>query len=197
VPRRVVIALLEPVTGTPEHLDPGAWRTALAEDLIDLLGRLNEVDVAVAVAASELAFAESVRSPGMTIFPLDRLCARSAFAAASAAGFDHAGVLAPDAPDLPGLLVGKLMRAVGRRPLAALPQLNGPGLVGLAATLPAPAWLPELPLSDLRVTGLRAGSGSAEIGETPGWRRITKAADTAWLDLRLDGAESVQALLAQ
>ena len=55
-------------------------------------------------------------------------------------------ILAPDAPDLPALLIGKLFRALGSAPVSVCPEVSGNGLVALAARFPLPAWLADVTL---------------------------------------------------
>src|SRR5918997_4956379 len=147
MPRRIVIGLLQPLSWHPPGVAPAAWRSAMAEDLADLISTLNEVDGAVAVPAGDGGLAEAVRWPGMRVYELTAVPASSApalaavLAAAAADGYQQAAVLAPDAPDLPGLLVGKLIRPLGSRTVAAAPATDGAGLLGVASRLPAPDWL--------------------------------------------------------
>ena len=44
MPRRVIVTLLGPVRWAPPGVDLARWRAALAEDVVDLLAMLNEVD---------------------------------------------------------------------------------------------------------------------------------------------------------
>src|SRR3954469_14891222 len=60
VTRRVAVAMLAPTGWTPPGVAPFAWRTALAEDAVDLLATLAGVDAAVAVAAADRDLAEAV-----------------------------------------------------------------------------------------------------------------------------------------
>src|SRR5207248_2054728 len=69
---------------------------------------------------------------GTTVYQLPALTSDVIFAAAGRDGYDQAAVLAADAPDLPGMLVGKLLRPLSSRPVSVAPALTG-GLLGLAA----------------------------------------------------------------
>jgi hypothetical protein len=50
MPRRVAIAVLGPSGWAPPGIDAEAWRTALVEDVLDVLALMAEVDAALAVA---------------------------------------------------------------------------------------------------------------------------------------------------
>jgi hypothetical protein len=117
-------------------------------------------------------------------------------AAAAADGYQQAAVLAPDAPDLPGLLVGKLIRPLGSRTAAAAPDAAGAGLLGLACRLPAPAWLPPLDLDTGSIAALRAAAPHpGDVAATPGWRRLRDPAGLGTLDPAVEGWEATRALL--
>ncbi|HEY0697021.1 MAG TPA: hypothetical protein VGD43_04355, partial [Micromonospora sp.] len=88
--RRVVIALLTPVPWTPPGIEPADWRSALVEDVVDLLATLNEVEVALAATAADQPLAETVRWPGMPSYLLPEAAVNDALAAATADGYDQA-----------------------------------------------------------------------------------------------------------
>jgi hypothetical protein len=46
VTRRLAVAMLAPVRWAPPGRDPHDWRLALAEDLLDLFGRMAEAEAA-------------------------------------------------------------------------------------------------------------------------------------------------------
>lgn len=193
--RRVVIALLTPVAWTPPGIDPAAWRSALAEDLVDLLAALAAVDPAIASTAADRAVAASVAWPHMPVYEVPRPSARAAFDAAAADGYDEAAVLAADTPDLPGLLVGKLLRPLSSRTVSVAPAYGG-GLLGVAARLPMPDWLPDVDLDTTTVAGLRmAAPRAAQVAIAPGWRRVRGPDDLDTLDAALDGWPATRALL--
>jgi hypothetical protein len=200
--RRIVIGLLQPVSWHPPGVDPVAWRSALAEDLADLISTLNEVDGAIAAPAGDRGLAEAVRWPGMRVYELPAPGPPTApdlagvLAAAAADGYDQAAVLAPDAPDLPGLLVGKLIRPLGSRTVAAAPATDGPGLLGVASRLPAPGWLPPVDLDTGSVGTLRASAPRpGDVAGAPGWRRLRGPGGLATLDPAVEGWEATRALL--
>lgn len=220
MPRRVVIALLQPVRWHPPGIPPDAWRAALAEDVVDLIATLNETDAGIAVPAGERGLAEAVAWPGMRVYELPPLAPAlvEVLRAVAGDGYDQAAVLAPDAPDLPGLLIGKLMRPLTTRTVAVAPAADRPalpprpsadggdhggaggpavGLLGLACRLPAPAWLPGIDLDSGSAAALREAAPSpAEVSVTAGWRRLRDRAALATLDPAVEGWEHTRALLS-
>jgi hypothetical protein len=195
VPRRAVIVLLQPVGWHPPGVDAAAWRAALAEDVVDLVSTLAEVDAAIAAPVGERGLAEQVAWPTMPVYetPSD---VSSVLAAAARDGYEQAAVLAPDAPDLPGLLVGKLLRPLTTRTVAVAPAAGGAGLLGVACRLPAPEWLPAFDLDTGSVAEVRAAAPNpTDVVSTPPWRRVLGPADLATLDLAVEGWEATRALL--
>lgn len=192
--RCVVVALLAPVAWAPPGIDPPAWRAALAEDVVDLIATLARVEPAIAVPAGERALAEAVAWPGTPVYELATGTVTAALAAATTAGYEQAAVVAGDAPDLPGLVLGKLLRPLGSRPLAVAPAQAG-GLLGVAARLPAPDWLPEVDLDTDPALITAAAPRRGDVAVTPSWRRLRGPADLATLDRGLEGWEATRALL--
>jgi hypothetical protein len=195
VTRRIVIVPLVLPSWTPPGVDPRSWRRALAEDTVDLLTSLAEVDAAVAGTPADRALADELVWPTMRVYELPELTANVIFEAAAADGYEQAAMLAPDAPDLPAMLIGKLLRPLSSRPLAVAPANNG-GLLGLAALLPAVDWLPaRLDLAgdveSLRPHAPRPG----RVGVAPGWHRLTGHEALSRLDPALEGWEATRALL--
>jgi 2-phospho-L-lactate guanylyltransferase (CobY/MobA/RfbA family) len=192
----VVVALLGPVAWTPPGIDPAAWRAALAEDVVDLLATLQEVETAIAATPADRPLAEAVIWPGMAVHEVPAATGTAVLAALT--GYDQAAVIAADAPDLPGLTVGKLLRPLTTRPVAVAPaQGGGPGLLGLASRLPAPAWLPQVDLDTAFPAEVRrAAPQPGDVAVTAAWRRMRGPADLAALDPAVEGWEATRALLA-
>jgi hypothetical protein len=189
--RRVVIVVLSVPRWCPPGTDPGAWRLALAEDVVDLAAGLAEVEPAVAVVPADRAVAEAVVWPGTPIYELPALTSAELFAAAATDGYDQAVLLASDAPDLPGMIVGKLLRPLSSRPVAVAPASTG-GLLGLASVLPAPDWLPALDLDADPDTVTKAG----RVAQAAGWHRLTGPDSLYRLDPGLEGWAATRALLS-
>lgn len=194
--RRVVVALLAPVRWTPPGIDPVRWRSALAEDVVDLLATLNEVETAVAVTPEDRWLADEVVWPGTAVYEVPEPTATAVFATLT--GYDQAAVVVADAPDVPGLTLGKLLRPLTSRPVAVAPvEGNGAGLLGVAARLPVPEWLPALDLDTTAPAEVRAAAPRAgDVAVTAGWRRLRGPADLATLDPAFEGWEATRALLS-
>ncbi|WP_320066347.1 hypothetical protein [Micromonospora sp. RTGN7] len=194
--RRVVVALLGPVPWTPPGIDPVAWRAALAEDVVDLLATLQEVETAIAATPADRSLAEAVIWPGTTVYEVPTATAAAVLGAVT--GYDQAAVIAADAPDLPGLSVGKLLRPLTTRPVAVAPAEGaGPGLLGIASRLPVPQWLPEVDLdAALPADVRRAAPHPGDVAVTAAWRRMRGPADLAGLDPAVEGWEATRALLS-
>jgi hypothetical protein len=196
VVRRVVIAYLVPVPWHPPGVDQLAWRTALAEDVVDLLATLAEIEPAIAATSADRGLAEAVAWPGMPIYEIAVPTFNAALAAAAADGFEQAAVIAADAADVPGLTIGKLLRPLTSRPVAVAPAGPDGGLLGVAAWLPAPAWLPEHDLDTGSTALLRqAAPAPGDVASAPAWRRLRGPADLATLDPAVEGWDTTRALL--
>jgi hypothetical protein len=194
--RRVVAALLVPVRWSPPGVDLTAWRTALAEDLVDLLSRLAQAEAAIAATAEDRELAEEIAWPGMRIYEIPAVTWRPVFAAAAADGFDQAAVVAADAPDVPGMILGKLLQPLSDRAVAVAAGGPGNGLLGVATGLPAPDWLADHDLDSASAQLLRKGAPRpGDVTSTPEWRRLRGPAELASLDPALEGWENTRALL--
>jgi hypothetical protein len=199
VTRRVVVVPLRPPAWTPPGLDPLAWRRALADDAVDLLSTLAEVDPALAVLQADLDFATAVGWPGLRVYALPDLTVPAVLAAAAADGYDQAAVVAADAPDLPGMQIAKLLRPLTTRPVTAAPADESPrGLLGIATRLPAPTWLPDIDLDAATVADVRRlAPAPTDVIGTPGWHRLRTPESLARLDPALDTWESTRTLLTR
>jgi hypothetical protein len=194
--KRIVIALLNPVSWAPPGTLHEHWRRALAEDVVDLLSTVAAAEPAIAVARVDRDLAATVSWPGMPVYELASPGPMAALRAAAADGYEMGAVLVADAPDLPGMLIGKLLQPLTSRVAAVAPAIGG-GLLGVASRLPLPDWLPEVDLEsgvpeELRLKAPR----KAMVAITPGWHRLRGPADLARLDPALEGWETTRMLLA-
>jgi glycosyltransferase A (GT-A) superfamily protein (DUF2064 family) len=195
VTRRIVVALLTPPTWAPPGVAPQRWREALAEDVVDLIAALAAADAGIAVGSADSSLADAVAWPSMSRYLVGTPSVRAALAAAAADGYDQAAVIAGDAPDLPGLLVGKLLQPLTTRVAAVAPALDG-GLLGVATRLPVPEWFPEIDLDTAAPDDLRAAAPRrAQVAVTPGWHRLRGPEDLRRLDPGLDGWDTTRTLL--
>ncbi len=194
--KRVVVALLVPVPWHPPGVDAVAWRTALAEDVVDLLARLAQAEPAIAATPADRGLAEEIAWPGMRIYEVPTATVLPVLAAATADGFDQAAVIAADAADVPGMILGKLLRPLEKKPVAAAPGGPQGGLLGVASHLPAPDWLTDHDLDSATPMSLRRTAPEASAVEsTPDWRRLRGPGDLATLDPALEGWDNTRALL--
>jgi hypothetical protein len=203
--RRLVAVLAPPaaVDGFPDE----ALRAAMVEDVYETVAALDLVEPVLALDADDPArdSLEALTWPGtvlVQLLPSSRSVSRTwlALEALVAAGADQVTVLAGDAPDLPGLLVGKLHRALGSADVAVLPGSDG-GLVGLATNAPLPDWLAaESAAVDLDDGDAVAKLRKATLRRTavsigPGWHRVRTRDELARLDPGLEGWEITRELL--
>jgi hypothetical protein len=188
--------LLVPVPWSPPGVDLDEWRAAMAEDVVDLLARLAQAEPAIAATAADLALAEEIAWPGMRIYEVPSATYLPVLAAAAEDGFDQAAVLAGDAPDVPGMILGKLLRPLENKAVAVASGGPGGGLLGLATSLPAPSWLADHSLEAASAQLLRKDAPKpGDVSSTPEWRRLRGPAELASLDPALEGWENTRALL--
>jgi hypothetical protein len=192
----VIITLLRPVAWAPPGVDPERWRSALAEDVVDRLATLSEVEPAIAAVAADRPVADAVAWPSMRVYDLPAATVNAALAAAAADGFDQAVVIAADVPDVPGLVLGKLLRPLTTKPVAVAPAEHDAGLLGVAARLPVPDWLPPIDLDAGRASVIRkAAPNPGDVAVTAAWRRVRGQADLATLDPAVEGWDATRLLL--
>jgi hypothetical protein len=196
VVRRVVVMLLVPVPWSPPGVDLRAWRAAMAEDVADLLARLAQAEAAIAAVAADRELAEEIAWPGTKIYEVPEPTVLPVLKAAAADGFDQAAVIAADAPDVPGMTLGKLLRPLDGKAVAVAPGGPSGGLFGVAAGLPAPGWLVDHDLDTGSAQALRrTAPAPGDVTSTPQWRRLRGPADLATLDVALEGWDNTRALL--
>ncbi|MGI5178827.1 hypothetical protein ACQEVZ_21075 [Dactylosporangium sp. CA-152071] len=191
-----VIVLLVPTPWSPPGVDPSSWRAALAEDVVDLIAPLPLVQPAIAALPADLPLASKIAWPSMPQYELPTLSIRAALSAAAADGHERAVVLMADAPDLPAMLIGKMIRPLSTRTVAVAPAAGG-GLLGLACRLPVPSWLPDLDPETADVaTARRPAPEPTMVAAAPGWHRLRNPDDLRHLDLALDGWDATRSLLS-
>ena len=194
--KRVVVALLVPVTWSPPGTQLSRWRAALAEDVVDLLARLAQAEPAIAATAEDLELAREIAWPGMPIYEVRTATVLPVLEAAERDGFDQAAVVAADAADVPGMVLGKLLRPLSSKPVAVAPTGQESGLLAVAATLPVPPWLADVDLDTATpMTVRRTAPQPSLVESTADWRRLRGPHDLATLDPALEGWENTRAIL--
>jgi hypothetical protein len=172
------------------------WRAALAEDVVDLLARLSAAEAAVACTPDDRALADEIAWPGMRVWEVPGATVRPVFEAAAADGFDQAAIVAADAPDVPGMVLGKLLQPLDAKALAVAPGGPSGGALGVAARLPLADWVADVDLDEASAQVLRRGAPQpAEVTTTAPWRRVRGPEELASLDVRLEGWENTRTLL--
>lgn len=191
---RFAAVLARPHVAAPPGADPEEYRLALLEDTYEVVAGLELVTPVLALTAPDPA-AEALTWPGTPVLRVSGLGAL--LRALHDLGAEHAAVVAPDAPDLPSLLLGKLFRALGSAQVVVCPA-GGGGLVALATRLPAPPWVHGVDLDTPDAPArLRAAAGvPGAVRSAPGWHRLRAPADVSRLDPGLEGWDSTRALLA-
>lgn len=198
--RRAAALLLTgpPADGAcPPGIDPAEFARALAEDVLDLLAGLADVRAAIAFSAERKADAAAIRWPGTELVELSGAAGPLAvLIALGERGYDVGAVVAPDVPDLPGLLIAKPFSALSTALVSVLPADDG--IAVLASRLPPPPWLPDVGLDSAEeLARLRAvAPRRRDLRTTPAWHRLRAPADLARLDPELEGWEATRALLS-
>ena len=197
--RRVVV-LVVPAEGTwaPPGRDPDTWRLALAEDTYEVLAALDRVEVAVVVAGGDEAAVAEVAAltwPGTPVYAVG--AARPVLAAVEKVGPAVAVVaVSHDVPDLPGLLIGKLFRALSSADLAVCPAEDG-SLAAIGVNVPVAEWVRQTtPGFDTELSTLeQAKPRRHAVAVGPGWHRLRSTADITRLDPGLEGWDATRSIL--
>jgi hypothetical protein len=205
---RRVVAVLVPAPGSPADPDgvTEGLRLAMVEDVYETVAALELVEPALVVLADDPArdTVAAMAWPGTPVYelpepdhPRESVTVRALRLLADT-GAEQVTLLAGDAPDLPGLLVGKLHRALGSCEVAVLPSATG-GLVAIATRCPLPDWLTDDHLDidgdDVLATLQARAPRRTSVAVGPGWHRVRRAADLTRLDPGLEGWEVTRELL--
>ncbi|MCI0688531.1 MAG: hypothetical protein L0Y54_15035 [Sporichthyaceae bacterium] len=188
----------------PAEVAPERFRLAVIEDTYEVLAGLELVSCALALCPGDQPAAESLVWPGTPVLRIIPGSSAhqilSALDGLAVCGADEGVVVAGDVPDLPGLVIAKLFRALGSHDVAVAPATNG-GLVAMASRLPMPDWLPAAGVGLDTVDGVdlltQAAPGRGALSVGPAWRRLRSVEDLGYLDPGLEGWEATRALLAQ
>ena len=202
----VVLADRAAAAAAPPGVDGREYALAMCEDVLELVADLSIVTAAVLCLDRGddrwLADVTALTWPGTVVEPASTGSTGSPGAAVLAAlaladrhGVDAAAVLAADAPDLPGLLLGKLFRALGGHEVA-VSAADGGGLVALASRLPSPAWLTAAQASLDADSLLVKGSADGRVSVGPSWHRLRAPLDVRRLDPGLEGWATTRSLLS-
>ena len=178
--RWAIVWATEASAGAPPGIDPVAFARAGVEDVVELVTALVGVQPALACSPAYDHPERLVWAGTPVLLASDPA---DALSQAHAAGATVAVLIAGDAPDLPPLLIGKVLSALSDAAVAVTP-CEGGGLVTFAARLPLAGPV------DLE------GPVPAGAGVGPGWHRLRAPADIHRLDPGLEGWDATRALLS-
>lgn len=195
--RRLAVVLADCRAVPPPGIDPETFARACLADTYEVLAQL--VGVESGIAGPE--WTGALLWPGGRRIAPDRDLAEVIDACV---GVDEVVLVAGDAPDLPGLVVAKMFRALQRADACVAPERAGSGCVGVGVRLPLAGWLSG-PASALRGTGLDQDLTALLAGRTPrrsrlavtpDWHRLRTPDSVHRLDPGLEGWEETRALLS-
>ncbi len=107
-------------------------------------------------------------------------------------------ILVPaDVPDLPGLVLAKVAKALYRADVCTAPEVGGDGLAAFGVRLPWPDWLDlDLDLDhDPHAELTRSAPRRGQVARVPGWHRMRRPGGIDRLDPGLEGWDQVRLLL--
>lgn len=197
-PRRLALVLARhgAASGAPPGVSPAAFAEACLADTYEVLADLVQVVSGIAgdgPEVTELLWPGALQVPG----DLDL----RALAASLTGRYDELVVVPADVPDLPGLVLAKVFKALHRADVCvAAERGDGGGCVALGVRLPWPGWIdggpvPDLdrdPSEQLRATAPRPDS----LATVPGWHRMRTPLSVQRLDPGLEGWDLTRALLS-
>jgi hypothetical protein len=194
-PRRlaVVAAQHDAAAGAPPGIDPASFAATCLADTYEVLADLIEVSSGVAgdhAAIADLLWPGAFHAGASSVHQL---------ATQIDGQFDELVVIPADVPDLPGLVVAKVFKALRRADVCVCPE-RGPagGCVAIGVRVPWPSWLRiELNLDQDPTEQLFAAAprrGLVAIG--PDWHRLRSPTAIQGLDPGLEGWECTRALLS-
>lgn len=211
-PRRVAAVLVEPGSAVPGatvgQAPPGigapVWSRALIEDSYEVVAALAQARAGLAARSALLGELADLTWPDTVLIDLgdgDVTIAGGSAAIAAADALDGQAdivvLVAPDAPDIPGLHLGKLFQALENAALAWTPVADG-GVAALGFRLPVADWIRELApgLDDDPARWALAAPSRTAAAAGPGWHRLRRPGDLRHLDEGLSGWENTRALLS-
>ena len=172
-------------------------RRAMTEDVVEVVSGLDVVEPVLVLGPQDPPDWAELVWPGT---PVRTVAGRGVEVLTDlhAHGATMGAVVAGDAPDLPGLLVGKCFRALSSAQVSVCPAADGT-LVVLAAHLPVPGWLAAtgVGLDSVGAVGVlfAAAPNRRAFSVGPGWHRIRGTSDFSRLDPNLEGWEQTRHLL--
>jgi hypothetical protein len=177
----------------PPGTDEEAFAAAALSDSYEVAADLVDVDATIAGPAS----AAELLYPGVRLLPADASLIELSSAVFDQ-GYDEVVFLPGDAPDLPGLVIAKLFKALYRSDVGIAPQRGGAGCLAIGVRLPVAGWIelpPDLDTDPRRALQVAAPRRS-KVATTPDWHRLRTVEDVRTrLDPALEGWEETRLLL--
>ena len=190
----------------PPGIDAAAFAEACLADSYEVLADLEQVRAGIAFRVGDgaqddpVAIAELLWPDDLAV-PARRAGIRAVADAVAqptvGAGFSELLMVPADVPDLPGLVLAKVAKALHRADVCTAPEVGGQGLSAIGVRLPWPEWLsidldfdrdPHQELTELAPERHR-------VARVQGWHRLRYPAAVDRLDPRLEGWEQVRFLL--
>ncbi len=191
--RRLVVVLARHEAVAPVGIEADRFAAAALADTYEVAADLVDVQATI----SGFADAAELLYPGARLLPVDANLAALCGLATSDA-YDEVVFLPGDAPDLPGLVIAKMFKALQRAAVCVAPERSGTGCVGLGVTLPLAEWV-ELPPdldTDPRPRLYDLAPRRSNVATTPDWHRLRGGDALDRLDPALEGWEETRLLLA-
>lgn len=195
-PRRLALVMsrYDAASGTPPGIDPSSFARACLADSYELLADLVGVRAGIAGDGPEI---DQLLWPGDLRF--DGAASPRALASHVDGRFDQLVLVPADVPDLPGLVIAKVLQALQRADICVAPERGGgSGCAALGVRVPWAAWAEgDIDLNDNpseRLAALAPRRGALAVG--PDWHRLRHPAAIQRLDPGLEGWEQTRALLA-
>ena len=195
-PRRLAVVLADrsAAAGAPPGVDRGAFAAACLADSYEVVADLVGVSSGVAGGGAEV---DELLWPGSVRFGATggvRELARSV-----EGHYDELVVVPGDVPDLPGLVIAKLFKALQRADICLAPERGAAGgLAAVGVRVPWPSWistpvdLDHDPLTELQELAPRRSL----VTTGPDWHRMRTPVAVGRLDPGLEGWEMTRSLLS-
>jgi hypothetical protein len=189
----VVLARYGAAPGAPPGIGPGAFAAACLADSYEVAAELTGVAAGIAgpPAVADLLW------PGDGWWPAD--ISLPALVDQLSGAVDELVLLTADVPDLPGLVLAKIFKALRHADVVVAPERHGDGGVALGLRLPMARWLPAdaLDLDRNPYPRLLAAAPSRRrCALAPDWHRLRTPSAVHLLDPGLEGWEQTRALLS-
>ncbi|MGI8457501.1 MAG: hypothetical protein ACR2LI_05260 [Propionibacteriaceae bacterium] len=202
-PGRVALVLARHAAVGPPGIDPLAFADAALADTYEVLSELVDVTAGIVGGApdavADLLWPSDLGFPELGPAAVVHRLAKGSGPGGADNAVGQCVLVAADVPDLPGLVLAKVFRALGRADVVLAPARGEPGrLVALGVRVPWPAWVPDdLDLDDVDPEALVAlAPRRTAIAVGPDWHRLTSPGQTDRLDPGLEGWDNVRLVLA-